>query len=148
MSELATSIPALDDPVSRELRQWAVEPFDDAQANCALSVLAYVERSVGMRAEPPAILRSAAARKIVLRHPGLFIRLADWAMHRLGCEPVSFPRRGDVALVRLAASGLTACICLAEGGKRSVRWGARGKDGPVLESGRCVRAWRVSCRKL
>lgn len=128
------------DPVEAVLRLWAREPAPGRRAVCALSVLAYVEQATGRTLRPsPGLLTPIALAAIWLR-PGSFEAFAAWAMEQLGCPPTIAPRRGDVGLVWLPISGLTACLCTA-----SSMWAARARRGVVIQPGSAVAAWRVSC---
>ncbi|PAL20230.1 hypothetical protein CD928_17640 [Sphingopyxis sp. GW247-27LB] len=136
------------DAVAAELHRWAAEPFDLALANCGLSVLAYVARVKG-RLVPMwlrAFGRIGAGR--LMRSDALFQTVADRALAEMGCARTLAPRRGDVALVRLPGSGLTACICSRSASSRMpAMWAARGDRAAVIAAGELVQAWRVACRK-
>jgi hypothetical protein len=140
--------PLAPDAVAGELHRWAAEPFDLALANCGLSVLAYVARATGRRV--PLWLRAfgrvGAGR--LMRSDALFVSVADRALAEMGCPETAAPRRGDVALVRLPGSGLTACICsIAAAGTAPAMWAARGDRAAVIGAGELEKAWRVACRK-
>lgn len=128
--------------VAAELHRWAAEPFDLGRANCGLSVLAYVARVTG--APMPAWLysfgRRGAAR--LMRDDARFEAVAARALAEMGCPATEAPVHGDVALVDLPGSGLTACI------RAGTLWAARGECSAELGPGRMRRAWRVACPRL
>ena len=130
------------DRVSAELHRWAREPFDLGRDNCGLAVIAYLEEATGERLPTWLRLRLHGRRtaRRLMRSAAAFERTAALALELLGCEPVEDPRRGDVGLVELPGSGLTACIYAGRG-----LWAARGERAAVLEPGRVRRAWRVPC---
>lgn len=136
------------DAVAVELHRWAVEPFDLALANCGLSVLAYVARVKGCAV--PLWLRAfgriGAGR--LMRNDALFVSIADRALAEMGCAPTLAPIRGDVAMVRLPGSGLTACICSRGVSSRlPAMWAARGDRAALIGEGELAQAWRVACRR-
>lgn len=139
--------PLAPDAVAAELHRWAAEPFDLALANCGLSVLAYAARVTGRRV--PLWLRAfgriGAGR--LMRNDGLFVSVAARALAEMGCPEADTPRRGDVALVRLPGSGLTACICSRAAADGAAMWAARGDRAAVVGPGELVKAWRVTCRR-
>lgn len=128
--------------VAAELHRWAAEPFDLAVANCGLSVIAYVARVTG---EPMPDWLHAFGRRgagMLMRCDDTFEAAASRALAAMGCPETDSPRHGDVALVRLDASGLlTACI------RAGTLWAARGECSAELGPGTVLKAWRVECRK-
>jgi hypothetical protein len=136
--------PAPLDIVAGELRRWALEPFDRRRANCALSVLAYVERATGRRRLWWPRLVGVAGAGLVWDRPDRLERVARWALGQLGCVPTSEPRRGDVGLVEMGA-GQTAAICTDGRGDRAM-WAGRAEQGVVIAPGAAAVAWGVSCR--
>ncbi|WP_423606118.1 DUF6950 family protein [Sphingomonas sp. MS122] len=136
MARLLTAAP-VPDAVTVELRRWATEPFDW----CALSVLSYVERVRRRRLRPrPRVAgRISAAR--TARSADRFGAIAADAMKRLGCAPTTAPQRGDVGLVDLPGTGLTAAICAGR------LWAARGDHVVVFAAAVPVLAWRVRCHR-
>ncbi|ALJ14274.1 DUF6950 family protein [Sphingopyxis macrogoltabida] len=127
--------------VAAELRRWAVEPFDLGIANCGLSVIGYVARVTG--APVPAWLfafgRRGAAR--LIDDGAQFEAAASRALSEMGCPETDAPAHGDVALVELPGSGLTACI------RAGTLWAARGACSAELGPGTVRKAWRVACRR-
>lgn len=126
------------DPVSAELRRWASEPFDWAEANCGLSILDYVERVTGRVLAGRPVLTDRRSVAALVRGTGGMVPLCASLMARLGMAPTTSPVRGDVGVVQLR-TGATACI-LAGG-----LWAARGADGPVFTAGVADMAWSVAC---
>ena len=141
MAGLLTATVDSVDAVAAELHRWAVEPFDLAQANCGLSVITYVGRVTGRDAPPwlDAIGRVGALR--LMRSDRAFEAVATRALAEMGCGVTVSPERGDVALVDLPGTGLTACICTG------LLWAARGDREAVLAPGTATKAWSVSCRR-
>ena len=135
------TVPDRLDAVTAELHRWTVEPFDLALANCGLSVLEYVARVTG-RPVPlwlRAFGRVGAGR--LMRDDAQFEAVAIRALAQMRCLIIDNPKRGDVALVRLEASGLlTACIFTGR------LWAARGDRAAVLGPGSVLKAWRVACQ--
>lgn len=129
------------DAVAAELRIWAREPFDRRSANCALSVLSYVERATGSaRLRWPRLLAARAWPKVWER-PDRLEAVALQALEQLGCRETLAPQRGDVGLIE-QANGLTAAICVGRG-----HWAARSAAGVVIEPDVALIAWRVRCRR-
>lgn len=128
-------------PVATELHRWAAEPFDLAIANCGLSVISYVARATG--APVPAWLHRLGRRGAaqLMRDDARFEAVAARALAEMGCAATDTPRHGDVALVDLPGSGLTACI------RAGTLWAARGPRSAELGPGTARRAWRVACRR-
>lgn len=129
------------DPVTQELRLWAADAFAFQRNNCGLAIVAYVERVTGAKLTPAPKFDGEIGAGIMLARRGGFAGYCRWAMARLGCDLTTEPERGDVALVELPGSGLTACLCTSPG-----RWAARGIDGVVIQPGSPVLAWRLPCR--
>ncbi|WP_432769816.1 MAG: hypothetical protein HEQ22_03450 [Sphingopyxis sp.] len=143
---LTTAAPiGAPDAVAAEIHRWAAEPFDLGDGNCGLSVIDYVARATGQPA--PHWLRRLGRRGAarLMRDDARFERVASAALAAMQCSGTDSPVRGDVALVLLAGSGLTACICAssANGGL----WAARGDRAAVLARGTVRKAWRVRCRR-
>jgi len=127
------------DPVAAELRRWASEPFDDLRANCAISVASYAARATGQHLPTwmQRISRIGAAR--IMAREERFLTIADRGMAKLGCSETGAPKRGDVGLIVLPGSGLTAAICTGR------LWAARGDRETVIATGEIRRAWRLPC---
>lgn len=128
-------------PVAAELRRWAAEPFDLGVANCGLSVIGYVARVTG--APVPAWLYAFGRRGAaeLMRCDERFEAVASRALAQMGCAETETPEHGDVALVELPGSGLTACI------RAGALWAARGERSAELGPGTALKAWRVVCRR-
>lgn len=130
------------DPVLAELRRWASEPFDLAGDNCGLAVLRYASATVGATVPVWLAVRlvgRCAARRL-MRSRRAFVETSSLAMDLLGCPPTAEPKRGDVGLVDLDETGLTACLCLGDG-----RWASRGDQQVMIQSAEPLCAWSVSC---
>lgn len=129
------------DAVAAELHRWAVEPFDLGRDNCGLSVIGYAARVLGCAVPAWLFGFGAFGAWRLMLDDARFLAVADRALAEMGCEEIAAPARGDVALVRLPGSGLTACICTGP------LWAARGDRAAVVGAGELVRAWRVACRR-
>lgn len=125
------------DAVAVELHRWASEPFDW----CALSVLAYVERVRRRKLRPRPRVAGKVSAARTARSVERFGTIAADAMKRLGCARTTAPLRGDVGLVDLPGSGLTAAICTGQ------LWAARGDHAVVFTAAVPVVAWRVRCHR-
>lgn len=128
------------------LARWASEPFaygdDDGKAgsgaDCATSVLRYVEQATGRRIRVRPRHRSKFTATLLLKLNGGFERYAAAVMAELGCAPTDDPVRGDVALVDFPAIGPTAAICLG------TKFAAKGHREIVVAEGPVIRAWKIS----
>lgn len=129
------------DLVAATLRAWARAPFEWGKTDCGLSVLAYVELAVGRKAAPAPQHRDRKSAIAMLRAAGGMTAFCSSVMAALGCTRTDQPARGDVGLVRLPGSGLTACLCLGD------RWAARADREIIVVrlAPRC--AWSVTCPK-
>lgn len=146
MARLLSGLPGLDagDAVAAELRLWASAPYRRRRDNCGLSVAAYVARATGQRVPPWLTLTGWFGVGRLTRDARAFERVAERAMAALGCVATRDLRRGDVALVDLPGSGVTAAICTRAPGHSWERamWAARGDGAVVIGPGDVVRAWR------
>ena len=137
------------DAVGAEIVRWASEPFDMVSANCGISVAGYAARVTGQRVPRwlNAFGRLGVAR--LMRGRRAFLAAATRAMADLGCPETDAPERGDVGMVDLPGTGLTACICAwpAHAGAREAMWIARGDGEALIAPGVAVKAWRVACRR-
>jgi len=131
--------------LSATLQRWAGEPFRLRHANCAFSVLDYVEAVGGCRAEPdPRAQFNPAA---VVRAKGTLEAACRDVMRGLAWSIVDDEARGDVGLVELP-DGLTACICVAsQVGDSLPTWVARAPRGFVQHPAKAALAWRSPCRR-
>lgn len=103
------------DAVAAELRLWASTAFVDGESDCALSVLAYVERVTGRQLTPRPRYSGRIGGQLFLKRRGGFPAFAEWAMGQLQCPTIFEPERGDVALCWLPEAGDTACLALGNG---------------------------------
>jgi hypothetical protein len=138
------AIVAPADAVAVELRRWASTPFDWARDNCGLAVLGYAERVRRRLVRPRPRFRGKVGAGLMLERLGGFEGYCTWAMAQIGCPVTDAPVRGDVALVDLPGSGLTACICLGTASSGAM-WAARGDSAVVIEPAAPLKAWRVTC---
>ena len=120
------------------LERWAREPFDARTANCALSVLDYVERVSGV--EPLDHLRDISA----FDDDQAFASYCGGVMRKLGWQLVKLADRGDVGLVDFGF-GLTACICVEGWPLGAQRWALRGYRGVVIQHADAYLVWRRPC---
>lgn len=128
------------DPVSEALRQWAETPFIWGDTDCAHSVLAYIERVTG-RVAPPTVSRPGrSAAFIYLRERGGLTAACEDMMRHFEAWRIGSAERGDVGLVNMPISGLTACLCPGPG-----MWAAKGEREVVIIPARPVVAWRLPC---
>lgn len=125
------------DAVSAEVRLWAQTRFGWGTSDCLLSIVRYVV-DVKRRPMPhwPRYSTGAGAARILHRHGGLQAYTGK-VLALLGCRPTQWPVRGDVGLIDLPGSGLTACLCLGD------KWAARGMDGLVIIDLPPQAAWAV-----
>lgn len=132
------------DPVSAELRLWASAPFIDGETDCALSVLAYVERVTGRQLSPRPRYAGKLGGERFLRRRGGFEAYGTWAMAQLGCPRTDAPQRGDVGLIDLPGSGVAACLCLGPApAVTGAMWAARAHYETVIAPMTALAAWRV-----
>lgn len=144
MAGLLTSPAYVADPVAAELRLWARETGGDRRAICALSILDYLERVLGLALKPSPRLLGSDRLAAIWRRPGRFEAFALWAMRQLGCPATEAPARGDVGLVDLPGTGLTACLCTGSAVRpRERMWAARTAEGVIIQPGSAVLAWMV-----
>lgn len=151
MAGLLSTTPAWlnRDAVTDELRRWAGERFDLANANCGQSVVGYVGRLKGLPVPLwlRALGRLGALR--LMRSDAALAAAADRAFGGMACPVTDTPQRGDVGIVRFPGTGLTTAICtgpcLADANDKRPLWAARGERGVVIQAAAVVKAWRVSC---
>lgn len=143
LSERATTQAAYELALSETILTWASEPFDPALANCAFSVLDYVEAVTGRVASPdPRVLgRTALAR---LWRDGDALRGQCVAvMAGLGWPEARTAQRGDVALVD-RKPGPTAAICLRPASDGSPPlWLERGTRAAMAQPGVPIVIWSM-----
>ena len=133
----------MEHALAATLQRWAREPFRLLEANCAFSVLEYVEALTARRADPDPRARFNPAA--VVRVKGALEAACSEVMQGLGWTPVENEARGDVGLVELP-DGLTACICVApQVGTSLPSWVARAPRGFVDQPARAAVAWRMPC---
>lgn len=120
------------------LARWASEPFDARRANCALSVLAYVEQLSGV--VPLEHLRDISK----FDDDQAFASYCGGVMRGLGWQLAKQADRGDVGLVDFGI-GLTACICVVGWPLGAQRWAARGERGVVIQRADAYLVWRLPC---
>ncbi|WEK00589.1 MAG: hypothetical protein P0Y59_02540 [Candidatus Sphingomonas phytovorans] len=145
MAGLVTAPAVPVDAVAAELRRWASTPFDWTRDNCGLAVLGYAERLRGRQVRPAPSFQGKVGAGLMLERHGGFAGYCSWAMAQIGCAVTETPERGDVALVDLPGSGLTACLCLSRASSGATLWAARGDHAVVIEPGEPTKAWRVTC---
>jgi len=128
-----------EDPVNVEMMRWASEPFVWGSSDCALSVLAYIERVSGRTMQTRPVYKGARGAKRYMVKRGGFELCFRRGIAELGCEPVDEARRGDVGLIDLPKVGLSAAICLG------AKWAARGHHEVVILPIEPLAAWRLPC---
>lgn len=121
------------------LHRWAREPFHRVRANCAVSVLDYVEAVSGRRASPDPRKLRYLSRAACWGSSEVFIQYCEGVMASLGCPVIDAPQRGDVALVNGLAKIPTAAICVGD------RWAVRGRREVIVSPAPVELAWRVTC---
>ncbi|MED5546207.1 MAG: hypothetical protein VYD90_13235 [Pseudomonadota bacterium] len=132
------------DAVAHELRHWSTLPFVDGETDCGLSVIAYVEKVSGRVLKPRPRYAGKLGGQRFLKRRGGFVAFGDWALGQLGCARCTQPVRGDVGLVDLPGSGLTACLCLGmTAAADQPWWAARAHFEVVVIAQAPVAAWRV-----
>lgn len=123
----------------RHLHRWAREPFSRSSANCALSVLDYIEEVRGQRADPDPRQLGLFSRAALWGSEQVFVDYARGVLEQLGCSQSDQPQRGDVGLLSGIAETLTCGICLGDS------WAVRGKREAIVLPASFTVAWRVSC---
>lgn len=116
---------------------WSSLPFVWGASDCFLSVLGHVEEATGKRLQDRPRYRSAMeAARILARHGG-FQPYCEMVFAKLGLMTTDEPTRGDIGLVDIPGTGLTACLCLGKS------WAARGDGDITIAQMRPRIAWRV-----
>jgi hypothetical protein len=125
------------DLVAATVRLWAQSDFAWGSRDCLVSVVRYVAEATGQPMPKwPRYASGPAALRILRRHGGLE-GYAAMVLERLGCTRTDFPVRGDVGILDIPGTGLTACLCL--GGA----WAARGQHGVAMISLEADACWAV-----
>ncbi len=119
------------------LMLWASLPFVWGATDCFLSVLDHAEEATGRRYHDRPRYRTAMeANRILARHGG-FQPFCEMVFAKLGLMTTDDPTRGDIGLVDIPGTGLTACLCLGSS------WAARGDGDVTIAQMRSRIAWRV-----
>lgn len=140
MAGLLSPAPCPRDAVAETVARWAMEPFAWGEADCAMSVLRYIEGAIGRGPILRPYYGTAATAARYANRRGGFAAICANVMDREGFERIASPDRGDVGLVELPAIGLTACLCVGPG-----MWAAKGDRQVVIAPGTATLAWRLPC---
>ena len=119
------------------LMLWSALPFVWGASDCFLSILDHVEEVIGRRYADRPRYRSALEAQRILRRHGGFQAYCELVFAQLGLQVTAQPVRGDVGLVDIPGTGLTACLCLGNS------WAARGEGSFTMVQAAAVIAWSV-----
>lgn len=119
------------------LMLWSALPFVWGATDCFLSVLDHAEEVMGRRYADRPRYRSALEAQRILRQHGGFQAYCELVFARFGLAVTETPVRGDIGLVDIPDTGLTACLCLGSS------WAARGEGSFTLVQAPAVIAWSV-----
>lgn len=136
-SDKVTAATQLGLVTDQTLMLWSALPFVWGASDCFLSILDHVEEAIGRRFADRPRYRSALEANRILRRHGGFQAYCELVFARLGLEATDKPVRGDVGLVDIPGTGLTACLCLGSS------WAARGEGSFTMVQAPAVIAWRV-----
>lgn len=133
---------SIGEVTNQTLLLWSALPFVWGATDCFLSILDHVETVIGRRfADRPRYRTALEANRILRRHGG-FQAYCELVFARLGLKTTDAPVRGDVGLVDIPGTGLTACLCLGKS------WGARGEGSFTMVQAEAAIAWRVTVPQI
>lgn len=127
---------------NQTLMLWGALPFVWGVSDCFLSMLDHVEEATGQHYADRPQYRSAIEAQRILRRHGGFRPFCELVFARLGLEVTTAPLRGDVGLVDIPGTGLTACLCVG------ASWAARGEGCFTLVQASADIAWSVRAPRL
>lgn len=136
-SDKAAAATRLGLVTDQTLMLWSALPFVWGASDCFLSVLDHAEEVIGRRYPDRPRYRSALEAQRILKRHGGFQAYCELVFARLGLEATEQPVRGDVGLVDIPGTGLTACVCLGNS------WAARGEGSFTMVQAPAVIAWSV-----
>lgn len=136
-SDKAATATRLGLVTDQTLMLWSALPFVYGATDCFLSILDHVEEVIGERFADRPRYRSARDAYRQLRAYGGFQAYCELVFARLGLENTTEPKRGDIGLVDIPGTGLTACLCLGRS------WAARGEGSFTMVQAAPVIAWSV-----
>lgn len=127
----------MSDVTAQTLVVWASLPFIWGATDCFLSVLDHVETATGCQYHDRPRYRTALQAERILKRHGGFRPYCEIVFGTIGLITTDDPVRGDVGLVDIPGTGLTACLCLGRS------WAARGDGDVTIAQMRPEVAWRV-----